>query len=164
MTIPPHQRNRARNFRIVGTIRNATEILNLDWQPLDSKLLAAVAYVARRRLLYLRFQSGELYRHFTFSAELDPRAVTSSTTSGITSPTNVSVGSKLLLTQVKTVSTGRLPKDLTTSGASKRSNSWTLRGLGAEDSSAKEAAKRTQNSRSRQLQFVVRKCTSGQTA
>jgi hypothetical protein len=69
MTIPPTQRNRAHNFRIVGTTRNETEILNLDWQPLESKLLAAVAYIPPRRLLYLRFQSGELYRYFTFPAE-----------------------------------------------------------------------------------------------
>ena len=64
----PHS-NRAHNFRIVGTIRNGTE-LNLDWQPLDSKLLlAAAAYVAARRLLYLRFNSGDVYRYFTFPAE-----------------------------------------------------------------------------------------------
>jgi hypothetical protein len=53
----------------VGTIRNETELLNLDWQPLQSKLLAAVAYVAPRRLLYLRFQSGDVYRYFTFPAD-----------------------------------------------------------------------------------------------
>jgi hypothetical protein len=69
MTIPSPQRNRAHNFRIVGTIRNETESLNLDWQPLESKLLAAAAYTTSRRLLYLRFQSGELYRYFTFPAE-----------------------------------------------------------------------------------------------
>jgi KTSC domain len=62
------QSNRAHNFRIVGTIRNEAE-LNLDWQPLDSKLLAAAAYVAPRRLLYLRFNSGEVYRYFTFPPE-----------------------------------------------------------------------------------------------
>jgi hypothetical protein len=43
--------------------------LNLDWQPLESKLLAAVAYVAPRRVLYLRFQSGDVYRYFIFPAE-----------------------------------------------------------------------------------------------
>ena len=43
--------------------------LNLDWQPLESKLLAAVAYVAPRRVLYLRFQSGDVYRYFIFHAE-----------------------------------------------------------------------------------------------
>ena len=62
------QNNRAHNFRIVGTIRNETE-LNLDWQCLDSKLLAAAAYVAARRLLYLRFNSGDVYRYFAFAAE-----------------------------------------------------------------------------------------------
>ena len=62
------QSNRAHNFRIVGTIRNETE-LNLDWQPLESKLLAAAAYLPPRRLLYLRFHSSEVYRYFTFPAE-----------------------------------------------------------------------------------------------
>ena len=69
MTIQPPQRNRGHNFRIVGTNRNETQSLNLDWQSLDSKLLAAAAYIPPRRLLYLRFQSGELYRYFTFPAE-----------------------------------------------------------------------------------------------
>jgi hypothetical protein len=53
----------------VGTNRNETESLNLDWQTLASKLLAAAAYVAPRRILYLRFHSGEVYRYFTFPAE-----------------------------------------------------------------------------------------------
>jgi hypothetical protein len=53
----------------VGTIRNETEELNLEWQPLESKLLAAAAYDAPRRRLYLRFHSGEVYRYFTFAAE-----------------------------------------------------------------------------------------------
>jgi hypothetical protein len=69
MTPRPPQRDRAHNFRIVGTIRNETEHRNLDWQPLESKLLAAAAHVASRRLLYLRFLSGEVYRYFTFPAE-----------------------------------------------------------------------------------------------
>ena len=69
MTPRSPQTNRAHNFRIVGTIRNEAEHLNLDWQPLESKLLAAVAYVAPRRLLYLRFNSGEVYRYFTFPAD-----------------------------------------------------------------------------------------------
>ena len=68
MTQQPPQSNRAHNFRIVGTIRNETE-LSLDWQPLESKLLAAAAYVAPRRMLYLRFHSGDDYRYFTFPAE-----------------------------------------------------------------------------------------------
>ena len=65
MTSP--QNHRAHNFRIVGTIPIDTEML--DWQPLESKLLAAAAYDAPRRRLYLRFHSGEVYRYFTFPAE-----------------------------------------------------------------------------------------------
>jgi len=63
------QKDRAHNFRIVGTIRNEAEELNLDWQPIQSKLLAASAHDAARRRLYLRFSSGEVYRYFTFPAE-----------------------------------------------------------------------------------------------
>ena len=69
MTPRPPQRNRAHNFRIVGTIRNDIEKLNLDWRPLESKLLAAEAYEAPRRILYLRFHTGEVYRYFTFPTE-----------------------------------------------------------------------------------------------
>src|SRR6202035_5790558 len=67
MTLPPSQRNRAHNLRIVGTISNDTE--TLDWEPLESKLLAAAAYVAPRRTLYLRFHSGEVYRYFTSTTD-----------------------------------------------------------------------------------------------
>jgi hypothetical protein len=101
MTLPPHSRNRAHNLRIAGTIRNETESLNLDWQPLESKLLAAAAYTAPRRQLYLRFQSGEVYRYFTSPpnntrnfSKLTPRAVTSSATSETSFLTNASVGAK----------------------------------------------------------------------
>ena len=69
MRLQPPQRNRAHNFRIVGTIPEEIESLKLDWQPLESKLLAAAAYEAPRRRLYLRFHSGDVYRYFTFSAE-----------------------------------------------------------------------------------------------
>jgi len=69
MTPRPTQRNRAHNLRIVGTFSIDTEGLGLDWQPLESKLLAAAAYAAPRRILYLRFHSGEIYRYFTFPAE-----------------------------------------------------------------------------------------------
>jgi KTSC domain len=68
MTARSSQDNRAHNLRIVGTISNDTD-LKLDWQSVESKLLAAVAYVAPRRILYLRFHSGEVYRYFTFPAE-----------------------------------------------------------------------------------------------
>jgi hypothetical protein len=69
MTPRSPQRDRAHNFRIVGSIRNEIETLNLNWRALESKLLAAEAYEAPRRILYLRFHSGEVYRYFTFSAE-----------------------------------------------------------------------------------------------
>ena len=63
------QRKRAHNLRIVGTMRNEIDAHNLDWQPLESKLLAAAAYDGPRRRLYLRFHSGEVYRYFTFPAD-----------------------------------------------------------------------------------------------
>jgi hypothetical protein len=69
MTRQPYQRNRAHNVRIVGTISIDTEDLRLDWQPLESKLLAAAAYAAPRQILYLRFHSGEAYRYFNFPAD-----------------------------------------------------------------------------------------------
>jgi hypothetical protein len=68
MTSRPPQINRVHNLRIVGAISNDTD-LTLDWQPVESKLLAVVAYVASRRILYLRFHSGEVYRYFTFPAD-----------------------------------------------------------------------------------------------
>jgi hypothetical protein len=41
----------------------------MDWQPLQSKLLASSAYDAEKHTLYLRFRSGEVYRYFEFSQE-----------------------------------------------------------------------------------------------
>ena len=41
----------------------------MDWQPLESKLLAASAYDDGKRILYLRFRSGEVYRYFEFPEE-----------------------------------------------------------------------------------------------
>jgi hypothetical protein len=38
----------------------------MDWQHLESKLLAASAYDDGKRILYLRFRSGEVYRYFGF--------------------------------------------------------------------------------------------------
>jgi hypothetical protein len=38
----------------------------MDWQSLESKLLAASAYDAAKHTLYLRFRSGEVYRYFGF--------------------------------------------------------------------------------------------------
>ena len=48
-------------------MRNDTA--TLDWPPLESKLLSAAAYEASRRILYLLFRSGDVYRYFTFTAE-----------------------------------------------------------------------------------------------
>jgi hypothetical protein len=39
------------------------------WQPLDSKMFISRAYDVDKRILYLRFRSGEVYRYFEFSAE-----------------------------------------------------------------------------------------------
>jgi hypothetical protein len=41
----------------------------MDWQPLESKMLASSAYDARKHILYLRFRNGEVYRYFEFPAE-----------------------------------------------------------------------------------------------
>jgi len=41
----------------------------MDWQHFESKLLAASAYDDGKRILYLRFRSGEVYRYFGFPEE-----------------------------------------------------------------------------------------------
>jgi hypothetical protein len=41
----------------------------IDWVPIQSRALAAAAYVVQRRWLYLRFHSGEIYRYFDFPPE-----------------------------------------------------------------------------------------------
>ena len=41
----------------------------MEWQPLESKLLAASAYDAGKHILYLRFRSGDVYRYFEFPEE-----------------------------------------------------------------------------------------------
>jgi hypothetical protein len=38
----------------------------MDWQTLESKLLAASAYDAGKQILWLRFSSGDVYRYFDF--------------------------------------------------------------------------------------------------
>ena len=38
----------------------------INWVPIDSTVLAAAAYIAQRRWLYLKFHSGEIYRYFDF--------------------------------------------------------------------------------------------------
>ena len=41
----------------------------IEWVPVDSSVLKAAAYLARRRWFYLQFQSGEIYRYFDFPAQ-----------------------------------------------------------------------------------------------
>jgi hypothetical protein len=41
----------------------------MEWQPLESKLLASSAYDAGKCILYLRFVSGDVYRYFEFPGE-----------------------------------------------------------------------------------------------
>jgi hypothetical protein len=41
----------------------------MNWQPLESKLLASAAYNDQTHILYLRFHSGDVYRYFDFPAE-----------------------------------------------------------------------------------------------
>jgi len=67
MRLQSPQKDHAHNFRIVGTIGNEAE--NLEWRALESKLLAAAACSEPRHILYLRLQSGEVYRYFTLPAE-----------------------------------------------------------------------------------------------
>jgi hypothetical protein len=38
----------------------------MTWLPLESKMFTSVAYDAEKRILYLRFQSGDIYRYFDF--------------------------------------------------------------------------------------------------
>jgi KTSC domain len=39
----------------------------MTWLPLDSKMFTSAAHDAEKRILYLRFQSGDIYRYFEFS-------------------------------------------------------------------------------------------------
>jgi len=41
----------------------------MTWLPLESRMLAAVAYDAEKQILYLRFRkTGDVYRYFEFRA------------------------------------------------------------------------------------------------
>lgn len=62
-----HSRQSCPQLRIVGQSRLTPKA----WpgNHLDSKPLTAAAYVLPRRQLYLHFDSGEVYRHFTFPDE-----------------------------------------------------------------------------------------------
>lgn len=41
----------------------------MRWQPIESKMLAAIAYDTERRMMYLRFTSGDVYRYFDVPAQ-----------------------------------------------------------------------------------------------
>ena len=41
----------------------------MDWQPLESKLLASSSYDAGKHILYLRFRSGDVYGYFEYPEE-----------------------------------------------------------------------------------------------
>ena len=41
----------------------------MEWQPLESKMFLSAAYDAEGTILYLRFQSGDVYRYFEFPAD-----------------------------------------------------------------------------------------------
>ena len=38
----------------------------MTWLPLESKMFTSVAHDANKQILYLRFQSGDVYRYFDF--------------------------------------------------------------------------------------------------
>ena len=40
--------------------------LDMDWQPLESKMFLSAAYDAEHQILYLRFRSQDVYRYFEF--------------------------------------------------------------------------------------------------
>lgn len=39
----------------------------MSWLPLESKMFTSADHDAEKRILYLRFQSGDIYRYFEFS-------------------------------------------------------------------------------------------------
>ena len=41
----------------------------MTWLPLESKMFFSVAYDAEKRIPYLRFRSGDVYRYFHFSED-----------------------------------------------------------------------------------------------
>ena len=40
----------------------------MTWLPVESKMFTSIAYDADKQILYLRFQSGDVYRYFEFPA------------------------------------------------------------------------------------------------
>lgn len=54
---------------MVDTIQNERRAARMNWLPLESEMLASVAYDAHKRILYLRFRSsGDVYRYLEFPA------------------------------------------------------------------------------------------------
>jgi hypothetical protein len=53
----------------VDTIQNERGIAGMIWLPVESKMLTSVAHDADKQILYLRFQSGDVYRYFEFPGE-----------------------------------------------------------------------------------------------
>ena len=39
----------------------------MTWLPLESKMFTSVTHDANNQILYLRFQSGDVYRYFDFT-------------------------------------------------------------------------------------------------
>jgi hypothetical protein len=53
----------------VDTIQNEKGVAGMIWLPLESEMLASVAYDADQQILYLRFRkTGDVYRYFDFPA------------------------------------------------------------------------------------------------
>jgi len=52
----------------VDTIQNEREAARMTWLPVESKMFTSAAHDADRQILYLRFQSGDVYRYFEFEA------------------------------------------------------------------------------------------------
>ena len=53
----------------MDTIQNETTTAGMTWLPLESKMLASVAYDAEKQILHLRFRkTGDVYRYFEFPA------------------------------------------------------------------------------------------------
>jgi KTSC domain-containing protein len=41
----------------------------MTWLPVESKMFTSVAYDEEKQILYLRFQTGDVYRYFEFRTE-----------------------------------------------------------------------------------------------
>jgi hypothetical protein len=52
----------------VDTIQNERGAAQMTWLTVESKMFTSVAYDADKQILYLRFQSGDVYRYFEFPA------------------------------------------------------------------------------------------------